>query len=162
MEVKRSLLVALPVERIFDIVEQAEHYPKFLPWCREAHITERGDDMVGAKIVVEYHRLRFTFQTRNPKARPLWLGVQLVEGPFRRFEGMWRFTPLSVDACKIEFGLHCEVSDFLVGKLALPVFNRVTDTLVDAFVKRAEKVHAAQLALDAAATPTTCVVNGLY
>jgi len=145
MEVKRSMLVALPAERIFDIVEQAEHYPKFIPWCTGATITERGDDIVAAHITVEYHHVRFNFRTRNPKRRPEWLEVQLVEGPFRRFEGMWRFTPLSPQACKIEFGLRCELSDFFFGKLATPVFNYVTDTLVDAFVKRAERVHAAEL-----------------
>lgn len=151
MEVKRSMLVELPAERIFDIVEAAEHYPKFVPWCTGAVITERDDDIVGARITVEYKRLRFGFQTRNPKRRPQWLGVQLVEGPFRRFEGMWRFTPLSPSACKIEFGLRCELSDFFIGRLAVPVFNYVTDTLVDAFVRRAEQVHAAEVARAAAA-----------
>ncbi len=151
MEVKRSMLVELPAERIFDIVEAAEHYPKFVPWCTGAVITERDDDIVGARITVEYKRLRFGFQTRNPKRRPQWLGVQLVEGPFRRFEGMWRFTPLSPSACKIEFGLRCELSDFFIGRLAVPVFNYVTDTLVDAFVRRAEQVHATELARAAAA-----------
>jgi ribosome-associated toxin RatA of RatAB toxin-antitoxin module len=142
MQVKRSLLVELPAERIFDIVERAEEYPEFIPWCADATILERDDGIVDARIGVDYHGLRFTFRTRNPKERPHWLEVRMVDGPFRRFDGVWRFTPLSPNACKIEFGLQCEISDFFVGRLASPVFNRVTDALVDAFIRRAEREHA--------------------
>ncbi len=152
LEVRRSLLVAYPVEHLFDVIEQAEHYPKFVPWCTGATIRERSDDIVEAQIHVDYHRLRFSFVTRNPKQRPQWLDVRLTEGPFRRFEGGWRFTPLAADACRVEFTLRCELSDWFGGRLATAVFERVTNTLVDAFIRRAEMTyHAAEPAVTAPA-----------
>ena len=147
MEVRRTLLVDYPVEHIFDVIEQAEHYPRFLPWCANATIVERSDDIVTALIHVDYHRIRFSFVTRNPKRRPQWLGVRLQDGPFRRFEGDWRFTPLTARACKVEFNLHCELSDWFSARLAAPVFEHVTTTFVDAFVKRAERTYSTLVAV---------------
>ena len=69
------------------------------------------------------------------------MAIVLEHGPFRRFEGEWRLTPLSPSACKIEFGLQYEFENALMGKLAGSVFDRITNTLVDAFVVRARNVH---------------------
>ncbi len=140
MEVRRSALIGHPATRTFDVIEAAEHYPAFLPWCADAVILARDDDVVAARITVDWHGVRFSFTTRNPKARPRWLAVRLADGPFRRFEGEWRLTELAPGACKIEFDLRYEFEAALVGRLAGPVFDRITDTLVDAFVRRVEQM----------------------
>src|SRR5689334_17608973 len=36
VEIRRSALIGLPAERTFDLIEAAEHYPEFLPWCSSA------------------------------------------------------------------------------------------------------------------------------
>jgi hypothetical protein len=51
--------------------------------------------VVAAEIDVDYHGVRFSLVTRNPKRRPDWLAVRLEKGPFRRFEGDWRLTALA-------------------------------------------------------------------
>jgi ribosome-associated toxin RatA of RatAB toxin-antitoxin module len=136
MEVSKSALLEYPAGAMFDLVEQAEHYPEFLPWCSRATVLERTDDMVSAEIEVDYHGVRFSLVTRNPKRRPEWLAVRLVRGPFRRFEGDWNITALAPDACKIAFALHYEMAGPLA-RVATPVFDRIANTLVDAFVARA-------------------------
>jgi len=50
---------------------------------------------------------------------------------------------LAPDACKIEFALRYDFESSLLGRLASPVFDRIANTLVDAFVARAEQVAAA-------------------
>ena len=77
MEIKRSVLVPFAREEMFDLIEQAEHYPQFLPWCTTANILERSDEWVAARIDFKYMQVRFGFQTRNPKSRPEWLKVRL-------------------------------------------------------------------------------------
>jgi ribosome-associated toxin RatA of RatAB toxin-antitoxin module len=69
------------------------------------------------------------------------MAIILERGPFRRFEGEWLLTPLSPSACKIEFGLQYEFDSALMGKLAGTIFERITNTLVDAFVLRAHNGH---------------------
>jgi ribosome-associated toxin RatA of RatAB toxin-antitoxin module len=138
MTVRRTALIAYPAESMFDLIEAAEHYPEFLPWCAGATILERTDAMVAAEIMVDYHGVRFTFTTRNPKRRPDWLAVKLERGPFRRFDGEWHITPLALDACKVAFDFHYEMGGG-IGRLAAPVFDRIANNFVDAFVARAEQ-----------------------
>jgi ribosome-associated toxin RatA of RatAB toxin-antitoxin module len=146
MEVRRSALVDHAAEHVFDVIEGAEHYPSFLPWCAGATILARDDTLVVANIAVDWHGLRFQFRTRNPKRRPEWLAVVLEEGPFRRFEGEWHLRPLAPFACKVEFAMHYEFDSAVVGKVAGSVFERIVGTFVDAFVARADVVYHSQRA----------------
>ena len=138
MELKRSVLVPYTAEGMFDLIEQAEHYPKFLPWCVAATILERSDDWVAARIEFSYLKVRFGFQTRNPKRRPEWLQVRLVEGPFRHFQADWRLQPLGHLGCKVEFDLSYEVSDSVLDRMAAKAADVVARSMMDAFVRRAE------------------------
>jgi ribosome-associated toxin RatA of RatAB toxin-antitoxin module len=138
MEVARSALLEYPAEAMFDLVEQAEHYPEFLPWCAGTTILERTQEIVAAEIEVDYHGVRFALVTRNPKRRPEWLSVRLERGPFRRFEGDWRITALAPGACKIAVTRQCEMAGPLA-RVATPVFDRIANTFVDAFVARARR-----------------------
>ena len=138
MEIKRSVLVPYASEEMFDLIEQAEHYPLFLPWCVSVRILERSEDWVAARIDFKYLQVRFGFQTRNPKQRPHWLKVRMVEGPFRRFEGDWLLTPLGQHGCRINFDLSYEVSDGILDRVAARGADLVSRSMLDAFVKRAE------------------------
>lgn len=138
MEIRRSALIGHPAASTFDLIEAAEHYPEFLPWCADAVILARDDNVVAARLTVNYRGLRFEMTTRNPKQRPHWMAIHLERGPFRRFEGDWRVAELGPDACKIEFTLRYEFDSALVGKLADSVFERIADTMIDAFANRAE------------------------
>jgi ribosome-associated toxin RatA of RatAB toxin-antitoxin module len=135
-------LIGQPATSTFDVIEQAEHYPEFLPWCAGATILARDQDVVAARLTVDYRGLRFDLTTRNPKRRPQWLAVQLEQGPFRRFEGQWHVKELAPEACRIEFELRYEFDSTLVGKLAENVFGRIADTMVDAFARRVEDLRA--------------------
>ena len=119
---------------MFDLIERAEAYPEFLPWCTRATIFERGDDWVAARLEFSYLQVRFGFQTRNAKCRPEWLRVRLVEGPFRRFQGDWRITPLGQLGCKVEFDVSYEISDGLLDKVARPAVDFVSRSMMEAFV----------------------------
>ena len=126
---------------MFDLIEQAEHYPQFLPWCVGATILERSDDWVAGKVDFSFLELRFSFITRNAKRRPEWLRLRTVDGPFRRFDGDWRFTALADLGCKVELDVSYQIADALLERLARPAVDFVARTMVDALVKRAEDMH---------------------
>ena len=135
------MLVPYPAESMFDLIEQAEHYPQFMPWCVGATILERSDDWVAGKVDFSFFELRFSFVTRNAKRRPESLRVRVVEGPFRRFDGDWLLTPLGQLGSKVEFDVAYEIGDVLLDRLARPAVDFVARTMVDAFVQRAEQLH---------------------
>ena len=138
MDIRKSALVSRARGAMFDLIEAAEHYPQFMPWCSHASILERSAQLVVARLTVDYHGARFDFTTRNPMQRPEWMAITLVDGPFERFEGEWRLTELAPEACRIDFGLSYEFGGRLIGRLAAPVFEGIANTMVDAFVRRAD------------------------
>ena len=149
VELERSVLLPYSVHDMFDLIEAAEHYPQFLPWCTGVTILERSDDWVAARLEFTYLRLRFGFATRNPKHRPEWLRVRLVEGPFKRFQGGWSLKPIGRSGCRVSFAVGFEVADGLFDRIAAPAVDLIARAMVNAFVKRAE---ATLTVLDAAQT----------
>ena len=137
MLVRRSALVERPAFHMFDLIEAAEQYPQFLPWCIGATIVSRDDDLVSADLRVRYAGVHFEVRTRNPKRRPEHMTIHLERGPFKRFEGEWTLRALGEDACKVDFTLDYEFASRMVTSVAGPVLDRMANAMVDAFVNRA-------------------------
>jgi ribosome-associated toxin RatA of RatAB toxin-antitoxin module len=138
--VQRTALVEQPAHHLFDLIEAAEHYPDFLPWCAGSRIVARSEDLVSADLHVRWHGVHFEMRTRNPKRRPEFMAIHLEHGPFRRFEGEWRLSALGEQACKVSFALEYEFASGVMTQAFGPMFDRIANTLVDAFVMRARAV----------------------
>ena len=123
---------------MFRLVDEAEHYPAFLPWCSAAEIHERTPELTRATLEIDYKGLRSRITTLNRNVPFESIDLELVEGPFERFLGHWRFAALGAEGCRVEFTLEYAFSSGSLESLLAPVFGYVTETLVDHFVKRAE------------------------
>ena len=88
-------------------------------------------------------RRRRRFAGRNTRSAPDRLDIALVDGPFRRLEGHWRFTQLGDAGCKVALVLEYEFASRLLERLIGPVFAGIADSLVDAFVNRADQLDGA-------------------
>jgi ribosome-associated toxin RatA of RatAB toxin-antitoxin module len=139
--VKKSVLIERSSQQMFDLVDRVEDYPKFLPWCSQTRCEFRDEQRTVATLHINYRNVTSHFTTENDKESPQWMRIHLVDGPFRRLEGLWRFKPLADYACKIEFQLSYEFSSKMFEKVIGPVFSQIANTFVDAFVKRANEVH---------------------
>ncbi len=142
--VDRSSLVAHSAASMYALVEDIESYPQFLPWCSDAVVTVRDGTRTVATMHINFHGIREQFTTENANEPGRMITMRLVSGPFRRLRGHWRFTPLAEDACKVEFRLEYEISSRLLGRVLGPVFHHICNSFMDAFVQRAEQIHAGQ------------------
>jgi ribosome-associated toxin RatA of RatAB toxin-antitoxin module len=140
-EVNKSVLVAHSAPRMFALVDAVEKYPEFLPWCGGTELLFRDAQVIRATIHINYRGIRQSFSTENAKSEPQWMRIKLIEGPFKTLEGSWRFTDLGGSGCKIDFNLRYEFSSRLLEKLVGPVFSHIANSLVDAFVKRAQSIY---------------------
>jgi ribosome-associated toxin RatA of RatAB toxin-antitoxin module len=140
--VEKSVLVAHTPERMFELVDRVEEYPAFLPWCGGTELKWRDEASTVATIHIAYMGIRQSFTTENSKSFPGEMRINLKEGPFTHLEGDWFFKPLGNDACKIEFRLNYVFSSRLLESVLAPVFSHITNTFVDAFVRRADEVYA--------------------
>ena len=138
--IARSAIVEHSAAEMYALVENIETYPDFLPWCTAAQVLERAGNRTRAELTVGVGGLRHAFTTLNENRPGEAIDMNLVSGPFRKFEGRWRFVTLGPDACRIEFSLAYEFSSRMLGKVLSPLFDGMADSMVDAFVRRAAQV----------------------
>lgn len=139
--VEKSVLIEHTAAEMFNLVDDVEAYPSFLPWCGGVDMHEKNDVQTAATLHINYHGIKAHFSTINQKTFPSLMIIRLRDGPFRQLDGNWRFTPLGEAACKIEFRLHYEFSSRLLEKAVGSVFNHIANTFIESFVKRAKEIH---------------------
>ena len=153
--VHKSVLLWYSPREMYGLVTDVQAYPHFLPWCDRAEVLQQHDDGVTARLHIAFAGVHQAFTTRNVNRPFEGVTMNLVEGPFSNLEGTWRFTPLQkpgqgadaggdpadAPACKVEFSLAYAFSSRALSLVVSPVFDRIANTFVEAFVKRAEQVH---------------------
>ena len=92
--VQKSALVKYSARQMFDLVNDIETYPTFLPWCSGSRIIKRQDDFVEAELMISKGGFNKSFSTRNTIDEGGRITVSLLNGPFSYLEGVWNFMPL--------------------------------------------------------------------
>lgn len=139
--IHKSALVAYTPAEMFALVSDIEAYPQFLPWCSTARVLWREGDELKASIEMAKGSLQKTFTTHNRQQHNKMIEMRLVEGPFKRLEGFWRFDPLGDKACKVSLDMEFEFATRMLSLMIGPVFSQIANTLVDAFQQRAVQVY---------------------
>ena len=136
-EIRRSALMPYPVQFMYEIVNDVDAYPEFLPWCGGVKVHQLDSSSMEASILMRGAGLNHWFKTRNTMVPGKSIEMELVEGPFSKLEGLWSFTPIDSDGCKIELKLLFEMKQGLASTLIAPAFSRIANTMVDSFCDRA-------------------------
>ncbi len=139
--VQKSALVKFSAQQMFDLVNDIESYPEFLPWCSGSRVIRREDDIVEGEIQISKAGFNKTFVTRNKIDPGGKIYMSLLEGPFSSLEGVWDFMPLRENASKISLDLEFEISGALASLAFGPVFNQICNTMVSSFTQRAKAVY---------------------
>ena len=100
-EMRRSAIVARSADAMYALVADVDRYPEFVPGCTSTEVLERGHHEVVVRVGVRRGSLHTHFTTRNRLQPHQSVHMQLVDGPFRSFDGLWTFRPLSADACEM-------------------------------------------------------------
>ena len=139
--VQKSALVKFSAQQMFDLVDDIESYPQFLPWCSGSRVLRRDADIVEGEIQISKAGFHKSFATRNRLDHGGKIHLSLLEGPFSSLEGVWNFMPLREDACKISLDLEFEIAGKLAGLAFGPVFNQICNTMVSSFTQRAKAIY---------------------
>ena len=140
-KIARSAIVEHSAAEMYALVEDVEAYPGFLSWCTAAEVHERRPGLTRATLTVGLGGMSHSFTTQNENRPGEAIDMRLVKGPFRRFQGEWRFVALGPAACRIEFSLQYEFSSRTLGRVLAPLFDGIADSMVEAFVQRAAQVY---------------------
>lgn len=141
-KITRSALLPYSAKQMFDLVNDVAAYPEFLPWCDGAEVLSHQASKMEASVSIAKAGIRQTFQTQNHLVDGKRIEMHLVDGPFKHLKGEWEFKVLDESACKILFDVEFEVNSGLLNAAIGPIFEQISNTLVDSFCERAKQVYA--------------------
>ncbi|HSH48590.1 MAG TPA: type II toxin-antitoxin system RatA family toxin, partial [Halomonas sp.] len=133
--VNRSAVVRHTPKQMFDLVNDFESYPEFLPGCRRARLIERDENHLIGEMTLGRAGIEQSFTTRNDLHEPERIDLSLVKGPFKRLRGRWLFTPLGENICRVSLELEFEFANRLLAMAFGKLFQQVAGQLVDAFTR---------------------------
>lgn len=139
--ISKSALVSYSPEQMFRLIDDIEAYAEFLPWCGKATEISRDEKNVEASLFISHSGVNKGFTTQNKNTAFEKIEMHLVNGPFKNLEGVWLFEALGENACKVSLNLEFEFSSKIISVTLGPVFSRIANSLVDAFIKRADTVY---------------------
>ena len=126
---------------MFDLVNDVEAYPGFLPWCERATVQHSSYDRLEATLHVAVGPVGKRFSTRNLLDRPHRIEIALLEGPFRKLTGEWRFEDVAGDSCDVVLALDFEMSSLPLKLVLETLFEGLLRSQMDAFITRAGDVY---------------------
>ncbi len=140
--IQKSALVKFSAQQMFDLVNDVEAYPQFLPWCGGSRILKREVDFFEAELLIAKAGFHKAFSTRNYVDQGGRMTISLLNGPFSRLEGVWNFMPLREDASKISLDLEFDMPGVLANLAFGAVFHQICNTMVSSFTHRAKQIYA--------------------
>jgi len=139
--INRSALVMYSAEQMYQLINDVNAYPRFLPDCSDSKIISQDEDSVTAALLVSKGALKKWFTTKNKLIPNKEIQLTLVDGPFKQLQGSWQLVSLSDDACKVSLTLEYEFSNKMFDLAFGRVFNHLTNNMVQVFTQRAKDVY---------------------
>lgn len=137
--IHRHALVRHSALRMYSLVNDVAAYPARFSWCEDSAVLEESEAHMLARLDLTFAGLRTSFTTRNTLTPPTRIELQLVEGPFRKFSGVWQFHSLAEDACKVSLTLDFDVAGAVLGTALAIGFQGLADKMVDDFCREADR-----------------------
>ena len=128
-------------KEMFDLVNDVDAYPEFLPHCSDAKIVTQQASGMTASLEISKAGLKKWFTTENTFIDEQTVALRLVDGPFKKLQGKWHFLPLDDKACKVQLHLEFEFASNLIEMAFGKVFYEVAKNMVNAFTQRAKTVY---------------------
>jgi ribosome-associated toxin RatA of RatAB toxin-antitoxin module len=139
-KITKSALLEAPIELAYQVVQAVEDYPDFLPGCDAVEVLKRSDHGLQARVSVKGAGLSEVFVTENMHD-PTSISMSLKEGSFQSLNGVWHFSQIGDQGCRVNVEIEYEVGGMLA-IFFLPIADMVANKLVDAFCQRITDVQA--------------------
>lgn len=138
--VKKSRKVPFTCKQMYDLVNDIDKYHEFVPYFTSSEVHHRDENEVQATLNISAAGISKSFTTKNRLQPNKMIEMRLVDGPFNHLEGFWRFDPTE-NGCSIVFDLEFEFAGKMLSMLFGPIFEQITDKMVDSFCERAVNLY---------------------
>lgn len=139
--IQRSALLPYSAAQMYQLVNDIDSYPEFIPWCVSCEVHEESEGEKQATMSFAKRGINASVTTCNELLINQSITMRLKKGPFKHLVGAWVFHELDENSCKVELDMQFSFSNRLYEVTLGPIFNQVANKLVSAFTERAQKVY---------------------
>ena len=137
----RSALLPYSAAQMFQLVNDIDSYPEFVPWCVQCSVHKESENEKEATMSFAKRGISASVTTCNELQENKQIIMRLVKGPFKDLVGTWNFQDLDGTSCKVELNMKFSFSNRLYSVTFGPIFNQVANKLVTAFTERAQEIY---------------------
>ena len=137
-------LIECNKNQLIDLVLDIEKYPKFVPFCLDAHVYERNDKgdliLIIADLTIGKGPFKDTYKSDvkfNKKDNTI--KVTNIGGPLNYLKNSWYFNEHK-NGTEITFDIDFEIENKFLNIVMTKSFQFGLDKIADAFQKRAEEL----------------------
>jgi coenzyme Q-binding protein COQ10 len=132
-----NLVTDFSSEDLFNLVLDIQSYPEFLPWCKSAEIIKQTDNIIIAKLNIEFKNINESYTSKVTFEKYNAINVEMVEGPFKFLHNKWQFTKLTSGKTLLTFVIDFQFSSYIMDKLIGIFFDKAVEKMALAFIQRA-------------------------
>ena len=140
-KVYREVILNFSAKQMFELVNDVDEYPKFLPYCSEAGLAKDLGQCVGEYYLkFSYAGFEYMVETRNAFEPNKFIDINLIKGPFSSLEGRWVFDQINDHQSKVSFEVDYQLSfglEYVLGS----VVRMAMSEAVNVYCRRAIEVY---------------------
>jgi ribosome-associated toxin RatA of RatAB toxin-antitoxin module len=138
---RKSIDVAVPPERFFEVLRDYPRYPEFLPDVKEVRVGPRAGDSIEVTYRVDAKVAVIEFTLLHVEQPPLRTDWRLVRGDvIRRDEGSW-LLEATRSGTRATYSIELELGAPLTATLERALAERGLPGMLKSFKVRAEQLH---------------------
>jgi uncharacterized membrane protein len=145
IEGEKTVDIAAPIGRCFDIAADIEHAPEWQGTLKDVEVLSKGADGRAERVETESDASVKTVRTtlRFSYEQPDRIGWVQEKGEVKSLEGWWRFEELGPEETRASYGLRVDPGRMLGLLLRGPIQDKVRDMMLgkaaDGLKERAEQ-----------------------
>lgn len=139
--VNQRALLPYSAKQMYELVNDYERYPEFVPGCIAGRTLTQRIEEVTAELVIAKAGIRQQLTTRNTMQPYSSIKMQLVNGPFKFLQGEWKFEEMDEQSCMISLNLSFEFSNPVIAFAFGQIFLHLTNKMIESFKQRAKEVY---------------------
>ena len=139
-------LIECNKNQLIDLVLDIEKYPKFVPFCLDAHVYERNNKrdliLIIADLTIGKGPFKDTYKSDVKfNKKDSTIKVTNIGGPLNHLENTWQFKEQK-GGTEISFNIDFEIENKFLNIIMTKSFQFGLDKIADAFQKRAEELFS--------------------
>ena len=135
---EEEINVSMPI--IFNLINNIEEYPKFLPWCKKTEVSKEAENSQIGKIFISKSFINWSFSTKNIIDRNKSISLSLIDGPFDKLDGRWNFKKIDDNNTFVSLEINYKFKNSLIELSIEPIFKTIMNSILESFVDQAFKI----------------------